>query len=289
MIGSVLVLGATGKSGRRLVPELEARGTEVRAASRKPAAGQVAFDWQRPETYAPALKGSDAVYLVTPSGVEDPSDMVAGLLEAAKAAGVRRVVAVSSMGVEFPGEPADSGRLKLERQVAASGLEWTVLRPGGFNQNFSEDFLRPGIVHMDMLSTATGDGRVGFLDAGDIAAVAAAALSEDRHGGATYTITGPEALSFAEAAAIIGGAAGRPIGYRQIAPEELGGILAAAGVPEDYAAMVVRDQLAIRDGQGARLTDVVERITGRPAVRFAAYAEGAKGAWARPGSSAGTF
>lgn len=282
MIGSVLVLGATGKSGRRLVPELAARGVSVRAASRTPGEG-VVFDWQRPETFAPALAGMEAVYLVTPNGIEDPSGLVAELLAEAKAAGVRRVVAVSSMGVEFPGEPTGSGRLKVERLVKTSGLEWTVLRPGGFDQNFSEDFLLPGIMQRDMLATATGDGRVGFVDAGDIAAVAAAALTEGGHAGETYAITGPEALSFAEAAAIIGEAAGRPIGHRPIAPEELTGILGGAGVPADYAAMVVRDQVGIRDGHGARLTDVVERVTGRPAVGFRDYATGAKGAWVRVG------
>lgn len=281
MAGSVLVLGATGKSGRRLVPELKARGAGVRAASRTPGEGQVEFDWQRPQTYAPALAGMEALYLVTPNGVEDPSAMVDALLAEAKAAGVRRVVAVSSMGVEFPGEPVESGRLKVERLVRDSGLEWTMLRPGGFNQNFSEDFLRPGIVHMDMVATATGDGKVGFVDAGDIAAVAAAALSEDGHVGETYAITGPEALSFAEAAAIIGEVAGRPIGYREIAPEELMSVLVGAGVSEDEGAVVVRNQISIRDGHGARLTDVVERVTGRPAVGFRDYATGAKGAWVR--------
>ncbi|HEY9010550.1 MAG TPA: NAD(P)H-binding protein [Devosia sp.] len=279
MIRSALVLGATGKSGRRLVPQLKARGLTVRAASRQPGDGHVPFDWMDPSSYRPALPGMDAVYLVTPAGVADPSSMVDALLGEARTAGVRRVVLVSSMGVEFPGEPTDSGRLKVERLVAGSGLEWTVLRPGGFNQNFSEDFLLPGVLHGEV-ATATGEGKVGFIDAADIAAVATATLTEDGHAGAIYTLTGPEALSFADAITIIGAAAGRPIGHREITATDLTGVLAGAGVPADYAAIVVRDQLAIRDGYGARLTDTVAMITGRPPIRFAEYAAKAAPVWA---------
>jgi uncharacterized protein YbjT (DUF2867 family) len=278
---TVLVLGATGKTGRRLIPRLAARGVEVRAASRKPADGRIQFHWDRPDTYGPALAGVDAIYAVGPQFVEDPSEAVGRFLERAAAAGVTRVVALSSLGVEFPNEAPASGRLKVEREVMTSGLEWTILRPTGFAQNFSEGFLLAGILGADMTATASGDGAVAFVDADDIAAVAAVALVDDGHAGAKYAITGPEALTFAEATAIIGRAAGRSITHRKLSASELTHILQEGGVPPEYAAMVVGDQEAIRDGFGSIVTDVVERVSGRPATRFADYAAQAKSAWIR--------
>ena len=282
MTDTVLVIGATGKTGRRLVPRLRALGVDVRAGSRRPAEGRTLFDWDRPDTHGPALAGADAVYLVGPELVEDPTAAVGPFLERSERAGVGRVVVLSSMGVEFPNEGPGSGRHKMEQQVKASGLEWTILRPGGFNQNFSEDFLLPGILQADTIATATGDGAVAFVDADDIAAVAAAALTEGGHAGATYTVTGPEALTFAEAASVISDAAGRTITHRSVPSEEFAQALQAGGVPADYAAVVVGNQEAIRDGLGARVTDVVERVSGRPATPFADYAARAASAWSRP-------
>jgi uncharacterized protein YbjT (DUF2867 family) len=279
---TVLVLGATGKTGRRLLPHRTARGSTVRAASRQPGEGRTRFDWNQPDTYDPALTGVDAIYLVPPDLIEDATPIVAPFLDRAARAGVRRVVLLSSMGVEFPNEGPGSGRDNLEQRVKASGLEWTILRPGGFNQNFSEGFLLPGILHAGAIATATGDGAVAFVDADDIAAVAAAALTEDGHHQATYVVTGPEALTFADAAAIIGTAAGRPIAHRQISSADLTQILTGAGLPANYAAIVVGNQEAIRDGLGDRVTDVVQRVTGRPAIPFTTYAAEAAAAWSVP-------
>ncbi|BDP44290.1 oxidoreductase (plasmid) [Deinococcus aetherius] len=279
MTETVLVLGSTGKTGRRLVPRLTASGLKVRAASRKAGEGRVHFDWDRRETHLPALRGADALYLVAPDLVEDPTPVVGPFLESAEREGVTRVVLLSSLGTEFPNEDPDSGRRKVERQVMASGLAWTILRPSGFAQNFSEGFLLPGILRAGAVASVTGSGAVALVDAGDIAAVAAAALTEDGHSGATYAVTGPEALTFAQAAATIGQVIGRDIGYRQISPDELTGILVGSGIPADYAAMVVRDQEAIRDGAGATVTGTVAQVTGRPATPFAAYAAGAARAW----------
>jgi len=163
----------------------------------------------------------------------------------------------------------------------AAGLEWTILRPSGFAQNFSEAFLLPGILQADLVVTATGDGAAAFIDADDIAAVAAAALTEGGHATATYAITGPAALTFAEAAAVISAVTGRTITHRNISSDEVMHILRGAGIPADYAAMVVGDQEAIRDGFGARVTDVVARVSGRPATSFADYAARAASAWSR--------
>ena len=280
---TILVLGATGKTGRRLLPHLIARGLVVRAASRQAGEGRTRFDWHQPDTYDPALTGSDAIYLVPPDLIEDATPIVGPFLDRAARAGVQRVVLLSSMGVEFPNEGSGSGRGsgrdRLEQQVKASGLQWTILRPGGFNQNFSEGFLLPGILRAGAIATATGDGAVAFVDADDIAAVAAAALTEDGHHQATYAITGPEAMTFADAAAIISTSVGRTIAHRQISSADLTQILCSAGLPADYAAIVVGDQEAIREGFGTRVTDVVPRITGRAATPFSTYAAQAASAW----------
>jgi len=276
---TVLVLGATGKTGRRLVPRLAAQGVNVRAASRQPGEGRTVFDWDRHDTHGAALAGVDAVYLVGPELVEDPTPVIGPFLDLAKQAGVTRLVAVSSLGVEFPQEAPDSGRRKLEREVRASGLPWTILRPTGFAQNFSEGFLVQGILQADTVLTASGDGAVAFVDADDIAVVAAAALTEGGHAEAEYVITGPEALTFAQAAAVIGEVTGRTITHRSISPAEMSQMMQAVGVPPDYVTMLLGDMEATRDGSGARVTDVVAQVSRRPATPFTAYAAQAAAAW----------
>lgn len=140
-----LVLGATGKIGRRLVPILKReRGAEVRPTSRSGDDGYALFDWHKPQTWHAAVAKADSVFLIGPEMVEDPSDQIGAFLSLAGKEGVEKVVAVSSLGVTFPTEPANSGRLKVEAVIKASGLNWTILRPGGFHQNFSEGFLRAG-------------------------------------------------------------------------------------------------------------------------------------------------
>jgi uncharacterized protein YbjT (DUF2867 family) len=269
---AVLVLGATGTTGRRLVPKLVAQGVTVRAASRQPAEGFLLFDWNAPDTHSPALEGVDGVYLLATAMVENPADITGPFLELAKRTGVQKVVVLSSMAAQFPnGEQL--GAYKLEQQIMTSGLEWTLLRPGFFSQNLSEGFLLPGIVHADTIATATGDGAVAFIDADDIAAVAAAALTQPGHTGKAYVITGPEALTLNDAAAIISDAAGRPISNRAISADELTRILLDAGLPADYAAnLIFGSQFAIRDGFASTVTDVVARVGGRPPTRFVDFA-----------------
>ena len=278
MTQTVLVLGATGKSGRRLLPRLASSGISVRAASRRPGDGHVLFDWDRPETHRAALAGADAVYLVTADGVEDTTRQVGPFLQAAARSGVRRVVVLSSLLVEFPNTPPDSGRHRLEQQVRDSGLEWTILRPSFISQNFSEGFLLPGILAAGVVASTAGDGKVAPVDADDIAAVAAAALTQPGHQGAAYVLTGPEALTFDEAAEIIGKASGRPVSHQRITPDEFTAILNQAGLPSDYAASVVSSQVAIAEGHGAVVTSAVRDIGAKQPVRFAEYAAAAAAA-----------
>lgn len=276
----ILVTGATGKTGRRLLNHLARRGQVARRASRRGDGGNVVFDWHNPATFAPALDGARAVYLVPPAFVEDPSDVVAAFLGQARRSGVESVVALSSMGVDFPHEPQDSGRRNVERAVRESGLQWTILRPTGFAQNFSEGFLLPAILQAGAVATATGTGAVAFVDADDIAGVAACALTEPGHVHATHVITGPRALSFGEAADAIAQASGRAVVHHALPREGMGQLLQQAGMPADYLEMILRDQDAIREGYGADLTDTVARVTGRPARDFDDFAQAAADVWA---------
>ena len=268
MSGSILILGATGMIGRRLVPMLAAQPHDVRAASRTPDAGQTGFDWYRPDTNDGAIEGVEAMFVVPPAMEADAAPLVGALLARAAAADVRRVVLASSMGGDSPGAPATSDRWQIEARVRESGMEWTILRPSGFMQNFSEGFLFPGIAQFGAVNSATGDGLVALVDAVDIARVAAATLTKPGHDGAYYDVTGPEPISFGQAVAAVSEAAGRHLFHNLVSSEQMLAILQQAGVPDTYAAMLIRDQLAIRDGEAAAVSDAVETVTGQPPRSF---------------------
>ncbi|MFD0502268.1 SDR family oxidoreductase [Streptomyces chiangmaiensis] len=210
---TILVLGGTGTTGRRIARRLTSKGLPVRTASRT--GGDTHFDLDDPATWAPALDGAAAVYLVEPSlqpGL-DQRARIPRLVADAVAAGVRRLVLLSAHGV---GRADDSHPLKAaEQAVRDSGADWTILQPDWFAQNFSESFWLPGIL-TGTLALPTGDGRTPFVDAEDIAEVAAAALTEDRHSGQTYQLTGPQAIGFGEAADLIATATGRTVRHLDI-------------------------------------------------------------------------
>ena len=271
MFQTILVTGATGKTGRRLLPMLASTGALTRSASRAEGPDHVLFDWARPETWQDAVNGVDAVYLVGPDLIEDPSEQVAAFLELARQSGVTKVVGLSSLGVTFPNEPLLSGRRKVEAVIQDSGLEWTILRPSGFYQNFSEGFFAPGVA-AGHVRTATGLGKAAFIDATDIAAVAAAALARPGHNRQIYALTGPEPLSIEDCLAILEPEMDRPISYSALTGDEFRSMMIGFGLPADFADVVVRDQLAIRDGFAMEVTNLVETVTGRPPTGFAQFA-----------------
>ncbi|HEY6033408.1 MAG TPA: NAD(P)H-binding protein [Kofleriaceae bacterium] len=266
-MSNILVIGSSGMTGRRLLPRLTARGATVRPTRRTAGDGHVRFVWEDPATHAAALANVDAIYLVPPGFVAAPAPIVKPFLAAALTAGVQRVVVCSSLGAEISPGPVRDGWRAFERSVIESELAWTILRPGGFAQNFTEGFLAPG-VHQGVVVSATGDGAAAFIDADDIAAVAVEALLDPAHAGATYALTGPAALTFEQATRVVAELAARPIAYRAITSEELRHMLTGFGLPADYAALVVADQEAIRDGRGARISSDVERVLGRSPTSF---------------------
>ncbi|TCO60762.1 putative NAD(P)-binding protein [Actinocrispum wychmicini] len=197
------------------------------------------------------------------------ADRIPRFVAEAVAAGARRLVLLSAGGV---GEADDSHPLKApEQAVRGSGVDWTILRPDWFSQNFSEGPWLPGILD-GTLSLPTGDGRTPFIDAEDIAEVAASALTDDRHSGQIYQLTGPRAISFGEAADLISKATGRTIRHVDLAPEVHVERQVANDVPPDIARLLTGILVTIRDGLAAETADGVERALGRPARPFEAYA-----------------
>ncbi|WP_150239753.1 SDR family oxidoreductase [Nocardiopsis quinghaiensis] len=264
---SVLVLGATGTTGRRVAALLNRRGHPVRAASRR---GRVPFDWSDPATWEGALDGAGAVYLMAPDGVPvDPA-----FVRLAVEQGVRRLVLLSSRAVE---EMGDERLLAAERTVLESGADWTVLRCDWFDQNFDEGFFNES-VRAGRITLPLGGARQAFVDAGDIAAVAAEALTGQGHAGRVYEVTGPRALSFGEAAELIGRAAGYPVAYRG-EPEDFVREQVAAGLSEEEARGAASAFAALTElGDGVPSGDV-RSVTGREPKDFADYVVDAAPAW----------
>lgn len=268
---TVVVLGATGKTGRPLCAALRARGADVRAAHRP------GFDWADRGTWNATLTGAEALYIVGPFGEPDGAALVSDLLAAAS--DTRRVVLLSVLGADLLG-PA-TAMAAWEDAVRTSGKEWTILRPNWFQQNFGEGFA-PALRDAGMLRLPAADAALAFVDVVDIADVAAAALTEDGHAGQIYLLTGPAAFTHQQALDIIGRAADRELRYVSMPVAEFEAQLQAAGLEE----RLVTWQLAlfdlIRSGHNAIVTDTVERVTGRPARPLSAYAHDHAEAWRVP-------
>ncbi|MGK5732194.1 NAD(P)H-binding protein [Streptomyces sp. URMC 124] len=257
----ILVLGATGKTGSRLVPRLQALGHTVRSASRSSA---TRFDWTDRSTWDPALSGAEAVYFVPTETLGLPER--AELVDRAKAAGVRRIVQLSVRGLD-----ADGGVPETEAAVRQSGLEWTMLRPCWFSQDFAApDFFLPAVLAGE-LTTPAGDGREPFVDVDDIADVAAAALTGDGHAGKAYDLSGPRALTFAEALAVIGDAVGRELRHRHQDPAAYVAAQVAAGHAVADAEAVASFLDGIRRGEDDYVSTGVQEALGRAPRPFEEY------------------
>jgi uncharacterized protein YbjT (DUF2867 family) len=252
---------APGKTGRRLVQQLTAAGHAPRAAARH---GAVHFDWDDRATWAAALAGAEAVYVVPPALRGDYVPDVEAFLAQAREAGVRRAVLLSARGADAGPAPEQNPLYAAEQVLAASGLSWSVVRPSWFMQNFTEGFMVPDAE--GRIRLPAGDGRVPFIDAEDIAAVAAAALTQDGHEGQVYELAGPELLDHHEAAAALGAT------YEDVPPEAWQAAVQEAGMPAEYAAVLAMLFSFIRDGYEARPSDGVQRALGREPGAFAAFA-----------------
>lgn len=267
---TTLVIGATGKTGRRVVDRLKAARWPVRAASRS---GDIPFDWNDQATWSPALAGADAAYITYYPDLAFPgaADTVGDFADLAVAQGVRRLVLLSGRGEE--------GARQAELRIERSGAQWTLVRCAFFNQNFSETFVEP--VRHGVLAMPGGDTAEPFLDAEDIADVVFAALTDDRHIDQLYELTGPRLLTLGEAAAELSRAIGREVRYVALTPEDYAADLARHGMPEAEARPLAELIAEVLDGRNAYLTDGVQQALGRPPRDFADYAAeaAASGIW----------
>ncbi|EIV92104.1 NAD(P)H-binding protein [Frankia sp. QA3] len=274
MTKPILVLGGTGKTGRRVVSRLQQRGHEVRAASRK---GPTRFDWNDENTWEPALAGVGAAYLVD-SQLSDAATSLSSFSKLAVASGVERLVLLSNRDWVVP---AGEEKLPGERAVRESGAAWTILKPAWFAQNFSEDSLFRGQLVDGEVVLSTGDGAEPFIDVEDIADVAVAALTEDGHGGQAYELSGPRLLSLGAVIDEIAQATGRDITYRPVSPADFAAHATQQGLPEEYVALLNMLSGWISEGRFAQLADGVQRALGREPRDFTDYVRttAATGVW----------
>lgn len=266
----ILVTGATGKSGRRVVTQLRAKELPVRAAARN---GEHVFDWTDSATWDAALEGVRSMYIVQLDGTM----LVRPFIERAVRHGVRRIVLASGRGIDNPAYAKDSsgilaGLVDSEAAVRESGLEWTISRPGWFAQNFSEGFFADAVLAGELRLPA-GDGAASFVDAEDIAAVVVAALTEDRHVGQTYELSGPRGVTLAEAVATISEVTGREIRYVPLSVEGYVAELVQQGVPSADAEAFADVIEPLREGRDDYVSDGVQRALGRPPRTFAEFAK----------------
>jgi uncharacterized protein YbjT (DUF2867 family) len=271
--GLVLVTGATGKTGRSLVARLEEAGVPYRAASRHTA---VPFDWADTATWEPALAGAAAVYLIAPPGLSDPYARVIEFLEHASTETRRYVF----LGIaSLPAGELAHGR--VHQWLKDHATDWAVLRPSAFMQNFSEGLFCASIVDEDTIYSNTGGGRVGFIDADDIARAAFHALTSADALNSDFVLTGDEALSFDEVAEIISATCGRTITHAGISDEEAATRLQQRGVPEVTAQLLAAGYGTIAQGAADYTTEDLRQLTGRAATTFRQFADAHAQAWRR--------
>jgi uncharacterized protein YbjT (DUF2867 family) len=273
---NTLVLGGTGMTGSRVAAKLTKLGVNVRTAA--PTGADVRFDWDDPTTQSPALADVDRVYLVAPVLRTDFAGQVSSFLDLAQAAGVRHVTYISAFGVDqVPPQWVAHRAVELDL-IGRGAITHSILRPAWFMQNFSETFLKP----VDgAIAVPTGDGAEAFVDAEDIAAVAAATLaSPDAHVGAQYAPTGPDALTVSDAAGVIADAIGHPVKHNDIERDAWIDGTVAAGVPAEYGEVLRMLTETIASGHGSRPNNDVQNVTGRPPITFGDFARRTAQAWA---------
>ena len=257
-----LVIGANGKTGRRVADRLEALGWPVRRGSRS---GTPRFDWDDPQSWAAALDGIEQAYVTFQPDLAAPGapEVIEALSRLAVDRGVRKLVLLSGRGEE--------GAQICEGIVQRSGAQWTIVRASWFAQNFSEGhFLEP--IKSGVFALPVGSVGEPFIDVDDVADVVVAALTDDRHDGELYEVTGPRLLSFEQAIATIGQASGRDIQFVSVSAEAYLQAMLAGGAPPELAGFFTELVGTVLDGRNAHVSDGVERALGRPARDFADYA-----------------
>lgn len=270
MSGKILVIGATGQIGRQLVAELVAKGEKVKAASRKatPVKGAEAatLDLSEPSGLPAALDGVDRLFLLVPGGTMNPVELTAPVIKAAAERNIK-VVLMTVIGVD-----ADDSipYRQIELALIKTGVPYVILRPNWFADNFQTYWIHG--VKSGTIAVPAGDGKSSFINVRDIAASAAAALTTSKHDGKAFNLTGPEALSYAQAADILSRVLGRKIAYQATDDATFVNGLTSAGVPADYANFLASIFHPVREGWTAQVTDDVRTLTGKTPRNVEQYA-----------------
>jgi uncharacterized protein YbjT (DUF2867 family) len=275
---ATLVIGSNGQIGSALVSLLAAQGQTVRRATSRAAsqAGEVTVNLATGEGLAAALTGAEQLFLMAPPGYANQHELLIPAIDAAQAAGVRKLLLLSAMGANADDSiPLRRAELHLER----SGLAWNVIRPNWFMQNFHTFWLH-GIQTAGQIFLPVGDAKGSFIDTRDIAAVAAKLLSSEDFVNASHDLTGSESLDHTQVAAILSKAAGRTIGYTDIPEDAMRQGLLGAGLPADYAEFLLIILGAFKAGYSAAMSDSVQSITGKAPIRLEQYAQDFKAHWA---------
>lgn len=280
---TILVVGANGTVASEVARLLEAKGHTVRrGTSRTPGTGQVHLDLVNRSGFVDALAGVDSMFAFAPPGFVNQDELLAPLFAAARTYGVKKIVFMSAMGANAdPSAPLRKAELALEQ----SGVAWNVIRPNWFMQNFHTFWLH-GIVTANAIQLPTGDAKGSFIDARDIAAVAASLLQRTDLDNQAFDLTGQEALDHRDVAALLSRTLGRTIRYDDITPDTMRGGLLAAGLPADYAEFLLTILHFFKLGYSERVTDAVERITGVKPRLFETYARDYRSAYPEPASAA---
>ncbi len=284
----ILVTGSTGNVGREVVRALVARGAAVRVGDRDPsrarsAAGgvveAVALDLRDRATYAPAVAGCRGVFLMRPPAIADTRATLVPFIDAVRAAGAGPVVFLSVAGAE---KNKIVPHRAVEDHLRAGEPAHTILRPGFFAQNLGDAYRRD-IVEDGRLYVPAGRGVATFVDVRDVAEVATLALTEPAaHRAAAYTLTGPAAVSFAEAAELLARVLGRPIRY---VPASMVGyalhLRRRRGLPWGQAAVQTILHVGLRLGQAATVDPTLARLLGRSTRTLRTYIEDHAALWRR--------
>ncbi len=257
----ILVLGANGKTGGRVLDRLRAAGHAVRVGSRS---AQPRFDWEDRTSWSAALDGVRAVYVAYQPDLCVPGavDTVTAFYDAAAKAGVERIVLLSGRG-----EPEAQD---AEKALQATALDWTIVRASWFFQNFSENYFLDEIV-AGAITLPEGLAPEPFIDADDIADIAAEALVDSRHSRKLYELTGSQAFTFPEAIAQISAATNRQIDCNIIPMDDYAKVLSEAGLPPDLSWLVIYLFTTVLDGRNTPIAHGVEQALGRPPRTFTDY------------------
>ncbi len=283
----ILVSGATGTVGSKVVSALVEKGADVRIGVRSEGKGKgvsergvdvVRLDFSDPETFGPAFDGVDHLFMINilhPAAVEEGDRIT----DAAKAAGVEHIVKLSALGCDAePGIQLGRWHRAIEKHIEESGMGWTFLRPNNFMDNFATYWAQP-IKEQGKIFMPLGDGAVSYVDARDIAAVAAEALTETGHQGKAYSLTGPEALTLHQVAELLGKGIGKDVGYVDIPEDAAKQAMAGMGMPEFLVDAMSELNALDKAGYAAGVSDDIKGVTGKDPLTFERWIADSKGAF----------